>query len=169
MKLHIGGRQRKDGWTILNAVNADDVDIVADITDLSSLQRNSCDEIYASHVLEHVPQASVEQTLSGIARILKRDGKFYCSVPDLETLSRLMTHEKLGFADKFLVMRMIYGGQIDEYDYHYTGFTFEILCAFAKQAGFKKITRVDEFGLFDDTSSHAPFGIPISLNVVFEK
>ena len=35
MKLHIGGKKQKEGWTIFNIQDTDYVDIVGDITDLS--------------------------------------------------------------------------------------------------------------------------------------
>ena len=56
MKLHLGGKQKKDGWTILNAIDAPEVDIVGDLMDLGQFDDESCDEVYASHILEHVPQ-----------------------------------------------------------------------------------------------------------------
>ena len=56
MKLHIGGKETKEGWSILNIQKKDGVDFVGDISDLSQFKNNSIDEIYASHVLEHVSQ-----------------------------------------------------------------------------------------------------------------
>ena len=38
MKLHIGGKQAKEGWTIFNIQKMDYVDIVGDIRDLSQFQ-----------------------------------------------------------------------------------------------------------------------------------
>ena len=38
-----------------------------------------------------------------------------------------------------------------------------------KESGFKKIERVKSFSLFKDTSEHAPFGAPISLNLIAYK
>ena len=34
MKLHIGGKETKEGWKILNIQKSDNVDYVGDITDL---------------------------------------------------------------------------------------------------------------------------------------
>lgn len=170
LKLHIGGRQVKEGWTIINALDLPGVDIVGDVMDLSQFPDESCDAVYASHVLEHVPQQKVINTMSGIARILKKDGKFFCSVPDLDILSRLLIHEKLDVQQKYHVMRMMFGGQVDEYDFHYIGYTWDFFKElFAGQSGFKKMTRVEDFGLFDDTSNFKPYGILISLNIIFEK
>ena len=56
MKLHIGGKIQKSGWKILNIQNKDGVDFIGDISDLSQFEDESINEIYASHVFEHVPQ-----------------------------------------------------------------------------------------------------------------
>mgnify|MGYP006120551271 CR=1 FL=1 len=56
MKLHIGGKIIKDGWKILNIQKNEGVDFVGDISDLSQFNDESIDEIYASHVFEHIPQ-----------------------------------------------------------------------------------------------------------------
>ena len=170
MKLHLGGKQKKDGWTILNAIDAPEVDIVGDLMDLGQFDDESCDEVYASHILEHVPQKKVVETMSGISRILKKGGKFYCSVPDLEILSKLLIHEKLNTEQKFEVMRMMFGGQIDEYDFHYIGYTWDFFQKyFAGQSGFKSMERVEGFGLFEDASNQKFLGVLISLNIVFVK
>ena len=94
MKLHIGGEEKKEGWKILNIQKKNDVDFIGNITDLSQFEDNSIEEIYASHVLEHIAQKSIKKTLVGIHRILKDDGKFYVSVPDMEYLCRILLDEK---------------------------------------------------------------------------
>ena len=60
MKLHIGGKSKKEGWKILNIQNGENIDFVGDIKDLSQFEDESIEEIYASHVLEHVDQRSIE-------------------------------------------------------------------------------------------------------------
>ena len=74
MKLHIGGKETKEGWSILNIQKKDGVDFVGDISDLSQFKNNSIDEIYASHVLEHVSQKKISKTLNGIYKVLKNKG-----------------------------------------------------------------------------------------------
>ena len=80
MKLNIGGEQKKEGWKILNIQKKDGVDFIGDISDLSQFSENSVEEIYASHVVEHVEQSKIESTFEGIHRILKDNGKFYVHV-----------------------------------------------------------------------------------------
>ena len=169
MKLHIGGKQIKDGWKILNIQKNDGVDFVGSISDLSQFDDNSIEEIYASHVVEHVDQKNIKKTLEGIYRVLKNDGKFYISVPDLDVLSRIFIDNKAPAKVKFHVMRMMFGGQTDEFDYHYFGWNYEFLNSYLIEAGFKKNERVKSFNLFNDTSDFAPYGPPISLNVIVYK
>jgi predicted SAM-dependent methyltransferase len=76
MKLHIGGKQIKEGWKILNIQPDVGVDFIGDISDLSQFATDSIDEIYASHVFEHVLQKAILSTLRGILRVLKNRVNF---------------------------------------------------------------------------------------------
>ena len=169
MKLHIGGKEIKEGWKILNIQKNEGVDFVGSITDLSQFEDESIDEIYASHVVEHVDQNNIKKTLSGINRILKKNGKFYISVPDLDILCRIFIEKTAPLKVKFHVMRMMFGGQIDDFDYHYFGWNYEFLNSYLVETGFTKNERVKTFDIFNDTSSFAPYGPLISLNVIAYK
>jgi predicted SAM-dependent methyltransferase len=169
MRLHIGGEQAKEGWKILNAASGPYVDFVGDICNLSQFEADSCDEIYASHVFEHVGQHDALPCLQGIHRVLKTGGRFMVSVPDLDILCRYFIDPRADLKVKIHVMRMMFGGQVNQYDYHYMGWNEVILQHFLQAAGFSAIMRVSTFGLFDDTSNYAPYGEPISLNVVATK
>jgi len=169
MKLHIGGEEKKEGWKILNIQQKPDVDFIGDITDLSQFEDNSIEEIYASHVVEHVAQKKVETTLKGIHRVLKDSGKFYVSVPDMDILCKIYLDPKAPPKVKFHTMRMMFGGQVDDFDFHYFGWNLQFMNEFLLKAGFKKIEKVKSFSLFKDTSDYAPYGPPISLNIIAYK
>ena len=173
MKLHIGGMEKKEGWKILNIQKNDGrekhVDLVGDITDLSQFDDGSIEEIYASHTVEHIDNNDVQKTLKGIHRVLKDGGKFYVSVPDMDILCRLFLDPKAPLKIKYEVMRMMYGGQIDEFDFHYFGWNMSFIEFFFTEAGFKNIERVKSFSLFNDTSEFSFYGVPISLNVIAYK
>ncbi len=87
------------------------------------------------------------------------------SVPDLETLCKLFLHDGIDFNGKFRIMRMMFGGQVDEHDFHKVGLTWDIARYYFGQAGFKTLRRVEEFGIFDDASSLKVGKVLISLNV----
>ena len=169
MKLHIGGKIKKDGWKIMNIQKNPEVDFIGDLSDLSQFQDESIEEIYTSHVLEHVDQKNALKTLEGVNRVLKTNGKFYISVPDMDTLCHFFINPLTDSKIKFHVMRMMFGGQIDEFDFHYFGWNYQFMKDFLTTAGFKKIEKVKSFSLFKDTSDYAPYGVPISLNVIAYK
>ena len=75
----------------------------------------------------------------------------------------------LSLADRFLVMRMIFGGHVDKTDYHLVGLNEEFLNDLLRVAGFVGMRKVDGFGLFDDSSSLTLKDVPISLNMVCTK
>lgn len=170
-RLHIGGTIRSDGWEILNANPAPYVDHVCNANDLSRFSDNTFVEIYASHVVEHLDFINeLKDTLAEWNRVLVPGGKIYISVPDLDVLAGLILEKnKLTVEERFTVMRMIFGGHVDKYDYHVVGLNEEFLAEFLKISGYVNLKKVQEFGLFDDTSSWLFNGVAISLNIIAEK
>ena len=63
MKINIGGESKKEGWKILNVQKKPDVDFIGNINNLDQFENECCDEIYASHVIEHIDQKTVLKTL----------------------------------------------------------------------------------------------------------
>lgn len=167
LRLHIGGREVKEGWTLLNAQPGPDVDIVGDFRDLSDFLDGSVAEIYASHVLEHLAYSSEAlPALTECHRILSPGGRLMVAVPDMERICRLMVHEAATLQVQYQLMRILFGGQTDAWDYHKAGFTPELLAGFLGNAGFDEVQRVDRFDLFDDTSNLMVGDVPVSLNVI---
>jgi predicted SAM-dependent methyltransferase len=165
--LHIGGTVRKRGWKVFNALPGDHVDIVGDLRDLSGLADATFDLVYASHVFEHLGyQTDLPKALSEVARLLRPGGRLCVSVPDLPTLCRLYLEPSLGAAERFAIMRMMFGGQIHPFDFHYVGLSDDYLAALCFSAGFTQVYKVPWFDFFDDTSKLAVFDVPISLNMV---
>ncbi len=166
MRLHIGGEEIKEGWKILNIQKKPGVDFIGDITDLSQFEDESIEEVYASHVLEHVSIINKQKTFNGVHRILKKEGRFYISVPNLESIAQVFLQLPDG-RSKYDLMTLIYGGQTDDYDFHYCGFWPNFLFSLLINAKFKKYKREKFFNIFKDTSMNTFDGnIPISLNVI---
>lgn len=169
-KLHIGGYYRQNGWEVLDANPGPHVDHRQDARDLSQFPEGCFAEIYASHVIEHFKYADVlPAALKEWFRVLEPGGRVYISVPDMDMLCRLFLTEGLSFQERFQLMRMLFGGQIDEHDVHMVGLNMEFLVYFLGQAGFGNIRKVGDFGLFKDSSSQLFRGVPISINVIADK
>lgn len=167
LRLHIGGTEAKEGWTLLNAQPGPHVDIVGDFRDLSGFADETVETIYASHVLEHLAYSNeVLPALTQCHRILIPKGKLLLAVPDMEAICRLILHEAVTVQVQYQLMRMLFGGQTDAWDYHKSGFTAELLAGFLGNAGFEEVQRVDRFDLFNDTSNLTVGDVPVSLNVV---
>ncbi len=170
-KLHIGGTITAPGWEVLNVIPGPHVDHICDAAELSIFSDNSFSVVYASHILEHMDFVDeISNALSEWYRVLEPGGKIYISVPDLDVLSKLfLDRQKLSLQDRFQVMRMIFGGHTDDYDYHMIGLNEEFLAMYLKDAGFTNLQRVDVFGLFQDTSTMVFHDELISLNMIAEK
>lgn len=169
-KLHIGGLIRVEGWEVLNTVTGDHVDHLGNAMDLSKFPDNTFSALYASHILEHLDyKDELKATLREWRRVLRTGGKLYVSVPDMDTLCRLFIDNELDALERFLVMRMMFGGHLDEYDYHVVGLNQEFLDKYLLTTGFANPRRVENFGLFDDASGMELHGVPISLNIIAEK
>jgi predicted SAM-dependent methyltransferase len=169
MNLHIGGQERKGGWSVFNVQPGPHVDYVGDMRDLSRFGDASIENVYASHVLEHVNQSEVLPVLRGVHRILTSGGSFLISVPDLDVLCQLFISPQATQEVKWHTMRMMFGGQIDPHDFHYMGFNEQFLRDLLGQAGFAQVHRAVSFGIFQDASDFRPYGVPISLNVIAVK
>ena len=170
-QLHIGGQVRTEGWEVLDALAGPAVDHVGDAKDLSRFPDATFSKVYASHVLEHFDYK--DELLAVVKewyRVLTPDGLLYISVPDMDTLCQIFCErEQLKLEQRFMIMRMLFGGHCTPYDYHKTGLNQEFLVLFLSEAGFQHIERVPEFNIFQDTSSLKFGEVLISVNLIAYK
>ena len=96
----------------------------------------SVDEIRASHILEHFPQAEEQKIVNEWVRVLKPGGRIRISVPDATKLGEMLTGERNSPISPF---RFVYGGQTDENDYHKNGFNYGGLHILLQRAGLVSI------------------------------
>lgn len=172
LKLHIGGKEPHPDWKILDVEARPEVDFVCNASSLEQFGDGSIAAIYASHVVEHFHYGlnnELLQTLSEWCRVLQPGGKLYVSVPDLQTLCWLYLSPTLMANERFHIMRMMFGGQTNEYDVHKVGLDFSTLGFFLEQAGFSAYEAVSEFKMFNDCSSLRVLDTLISLNIVATK
>ena len=167
LRLHIGGRTRVPGWHVLDVLPGEHVDFVGTCTDLGQFGDHTVMEIYASHVLEHLSyQRELKRALDEFRRVLVPRGFIRLSVPDLTTLCELFVDPRMSSQDRFEIMRMMFGGQLDSADFHRAGLTEEFLTAYLQAAGFVEIRRVADLQGLDDYSRLLFKGRPVSVNMV---
>eukprot|EP00520_Triparma_pacifica_P007474 CAMPEP_0118637280 /NCGR_PEP_ID=MMETSP0785-20121206/3069_1 /TAXON_ID=91992 /ORGANISM="Bolidomonas pacifica, Strain CCMP 1866" /LENGTH=235 /DNA_ID=CAMNT_0006528457 /DNA_START=15 /DNA_END=718 /DNA_ORIENTATION=- len=166
--LHIGCKEVDPSWTCVDMDDTrEDVDIVADMGNLTGVETGSAEAIYASHVLEHRHYGVVgpeggqdgnsKDVLKEWYRVLKTGGHLMISVPDLEALSSIFVDDRLGSgldraSRRFYIMRVMFGGNAEKGDIHMAGYDFDILGGFLEATGFCRIKRVKGFGMFRDSS-----------------
>lgn len=170
--LHIGGHAVKDGWWIVDADTMQrdrtTVDFHLRMDNLHPFPDGSVTALYASHVLEHSHyqlHSEVDQTLREWRRVLKPGGELFVSVPDLLAVATLFANATTTDDERVFLMRVMYGGQLSVYDVHNAGFFSPLLEDWLTKTGFCDVTRVTDFGLFQDASTMRVKGVPISLNV----
>ncbi len=170
-KLHIGGILPEHDWEILNALPGPHVDHIGNANNLPQFSEGTFSAIYASHVVEHLDyRDELLSTLKEWNRVLEYGGDLLVSVPDMDVLARLFLEKgRLTTNERFEVMRMMFGGHMDKYDYHVVGLNQEFLVGYLKSAGFGSIRKADEFGIFQDCSSMRFKDELISLNLIATK
>jgi predicted SAM-dependent methyltransferase len=114
---------------------------------------NSCDEIRASHILEHFSHRMITQVLSDWVAKLKDGGILKIAVPDF---AKIVSHYK--DKDETKLAYYLMGGQNDENDYHRCVFDYDSLLTVMEQAGLTDIEMWES-----DVNDCA--GLPISLNL----
>jgi predicted SAM-dependent methyltransferase len=172
IRLHIGGKEIHPDWKILDIEPRPEVDFIGNASNLEQFADDSIEAIYASHVLEHFYYGlnnELVNTLMEWRRVLIPGGKLLISVPDLKILSWLYINPNMLPMERIQIMRMMFGGHINEYDVHKVGLDFETLGFFLESAGFEEYEQVPEFGLFNDCSTIRVLDTLISLNVVVTK
>lgn len=125
MKLIIGANKRQvPGYIHHDVLPLDGIDICCDFWDLPKhVEPASCEEIQMTHVLEHFPMKRTREALELVYGLLKDGGRFYIEVPNFTWHAEMIIKNP---RDRQIV-EYAYGGQLDEYDFHYMGFTPEIL------------------------------------------
>ncbi|TAK16881.1 MAG: methyltransferase domain-containing protein [Nitrosarchaeum sp.] len=172
MKLHVGcGNVILPGWTNLDIEKLPGVDIIDDVTTLTKIPNNSCDIIYASHVLEHVGRNEFEDVIRTWNKKLKKNGTLRIAVPDFEKIITWYQKTK----QIIDIVGLVSGGQKTKYDYHKMIYDKKSLTEILLKMGFQNIQEWDwrqtDHSKFDDYSqSYLPHmekdkGLLMSLNL----
>lgn len=175
MKLHLGCGKRDFGleWVHADCGNYPHIQF-QDITSLP-YEDNTCDTIYASHVIEYFDREAIFDVLKEWCRVLKPGCIIRLAVPDFEAMTRLY---QLGKMPIEMFLGPLYGKMQPsgcKAIYHKTVYDFSSLESLLKTVGFDNVRPYDwrqtEHGHIDDHSqAYIPHmdkmnGTLISLNV----
>lgn len=166
MNLHLGcGCRRLDGFVHIDSRPEVEPDHVSDITNLTEIDDNTADLIYACHVLEHVPRSAVLPTLREWRRVLKPGGVLRVAVPDFAAVASLY-HCGVSM---WRLVGLLCGRQDYPENTHYMAYDYEYLAWTLGEAGFYDIrTWQPDIVLpldYDDYSRAKIEGQCVSLNV----
>ncbi|MBI5473768.1 MAG: methyltransferase [Ignavibacteriae bacterium] len=173
IKLNLGcGRAILPGFVNADISAGEGVDLIVDLNDIGALRTQTwygnVQFVYLSHVLEHFPTTLIPTMLRELHTLLADGGRIRIAVPDLDKICRLYVKNIEWFNPPHNPwLGLIYGGQIDRYDFHKTGYNFAYLRWLLETAGFGNVVEIgssDDLGIMDGSHSNLPFG-NISLNV----
>ena len=176
MKLHVGcGNVILSGWTNLDIDNIPGVNIVDDAAVLSKISDESCDIIYACHVLEHFGRHEVGNVLKIWNKKLKKNGILRLAVPDFQKV--IQWYQKNPELED--VTGLTVGGQKTKYDFHKVIFDKKKLTNLLTNSGFYDVRewdwrKTDHSNIDDYSQAYLPHmnkenGLLMSLNIEAKK
>lgn len=181
MKLHLGsGSRYLEGYLHIDIADYEHIDINSSVDKLNTIDNDTIDEIYASHVLEYFDRNEVESVLKEWKRVLKKDAVLRIAVPNFEALIKV--YRETEEIEK--ILGPLYGkwGLNDSsFIYHKTVYDENSLTALLERIGFFDIKIWDWREVFKnnleyDDHSQAYFphmdkesGIHVSLNIQCRK
>lgn len=137
MNIEIGAHadDRHEGYVSVDTVGSPDVR-----ADIRALPFRHLDRIFASHVIEHVPDADVVLALKSCRRALRPGGTLELYTPDLPWVMRRFLRAQSQGEKWSLWLRHIFGEQTRDGQFHYTGFSTQRMVTCLTAAGFRQIT-----------------------------
>ncbi|MCC6049694.1 MAG: methyltransferase domain-containing protein [Thermofilum sp.] len=144
MKLNLGcGLDVRDGYINIDVRKVHPKILVLDLEKelLRPFPDSSAEEIIAKDFIEHLSWRVVEDFLRDCYRVLKRGGRMYIQVPDLEAIARkVILDPSFRFGDLEgwkAISYWVYGsGDYGEPSFHKAGFTIPTLKRLLESIGF---------------------------------
>lgn len=163
--LHVGcGQKRKDRTTAgFNRPEWREIrldidpnvqpDEIGSMLDMSAVTTGSMDAVYSSHNIEHLYPYEVPIALNEFLRVLKPEGFFVVTCPDLQSVCQLVAEDKLteaayqSPAGPITPLDILYGhrpalAQGNHYMAHRCGFTQKVLIGTLRNSGFVSVASM---------------------------
>jgi len=139
VKIYFGcGKKRLPGWINVDKFPTLGADVVLDSAALN-LASDSVDEIYSSHMIEHLPHDQFEQLLDEWYRVLKPGGKLTLRCPNFIWHVQQFL-EAADYESRWARLEFIFGmSQFGPGLYHRNGFSAERLRRILTTHGFEVV------------------------------
>jgi len=111
------------------------VDVVCDAKKVL-LSNEVADLVNSQECLEHFHRSEYPKVLREWARLVKPGGRIKIEVPDFLACCQQVLETDTLEMDR-AIQQLFYGGQVNEYDFHFNGFTPRILEADLEELGFR--------------------------------
>jgi predicted SAM-dependent methyltransferase len=130
-----------------------DPDFVGTMTNMASVASESVDAIFSSHNIEHLYPHEVPVAFAEFLRVLKPDGFFVVTCPDLKSVCQLVAEDKLteaaytSPAGPIAPLDILYGhrpamARGNLYMAHRCGFTQKVLNGTLRASGFQAVASL---------------------------
>lgn len=133
------GSRRIPGYESHDVLPLENLTYKSDFYDIPNVIKKKYSEIQFTHALEHFPTKETQKVLKIISDLLEDGGQLYIEVPNFAWHAKILLQE----GRERDAVYYAFGGQLDEYDFHKTGFTVNILREELELAGFKKVDVQD--------------------------
>jgi hypothetical protein len=128
------GTRHKNGWLTHDVQAFEGTDIVCDFWELPQwVEPNSINEMEFTHALEHFPMDKSQDVLKLLYNLLAPNGELYIEVPNFYWHAE----EIIINPSNRQIIEYAFGGQLNEWDYHYNGYTPDILIDDLQGVGFE--------------------------------
>lgn len=172
MRLHLGcGENILPGWVNIDLGINDPRVTVGDVRDLDAIAVDgAASQIYACHVLEHIPRADEVPVLSHWCSKLRPGGACFIAVPDFNFLvaqyARALAAGEPWWTKTIIdpLMGGFADGHDDEHNHHHSPFDYAYLEHLMAEAGFVGIRRYQPSEIGFDPGDWSVWSL--SLNVV---
>jgi len=127
------GERHEPGYLTHDVQPFDGIDIVCEFYDLPKNVDDKLEEIKFTHALEHFPMEESVKVLRTLFELLELGGRLYIEVPNLYWNAEELVRNPRSRQN----VEYIFGGQRNKWDFHYNGYTPEILADDLRDAGFE--------------------------------
>ena len=137
-KLEIGAGDARNpdaGWLYQDIEALPGIDVVCDFLKIDEfVEEGSVKYLKAVHCLEHIGTSDVAPLFEKLYKIMGKGSRILIRVPNLQFHAQLLSEGRDEEAVTYC-----FGGQLDQWDFHKTGYTPKILKRHLENAGFSAV------------------------------